>query len=57
MKSSNEKEKGVVIDEQLDKFVNQPLPEYKTDMAIRNMDSAITAAKELKERLQQEQGH
>lgn len=41
--------KIVVVDEGLDKYKKQPLPQHKTDMALRNMESALKAAQKIKE--------
>lgn len=52
-----EQAKVIVVDESLNKYKSQPLPQHKTDMALRCMDSAKKVAKEIRERHKQQQKH
>lgn len=41
--------KIVVVDEELNKYKKQPLPQRKTDSALRNIGSALKAVQKAKE--------
>jgi hypothetical protein len=44
--------KIIVVDKELDKYKKQPLPQHKTDIALRNIGSALKAVQENKEQQQ-----
>jgi hypothetical protein len=44
--------KIIVVDKELDKYKKQPLPQRKTDIALRNIGSALKAVQENKEQQQ-----
>ena len=41
--------KILVVDEDLNRYKKQPLPQHKTDSALRNIGSALKAVQEAKD--------